>query len=243
MSSLGAVVFDMDGLLIDSEPQWAAAELATVSSLGADWGVEQSRALHGTNLPIAADYMIGHARSGRSRGEVIELLSDNFTSELARGVTFQPGALALLADLAHHGVRTALVTSSVRVHVEMVLGHLPAGTFAATVTADDVAQLKPHPMPYLAALELLTVAPTSVVVLEDSAPGVASAEAAGCHVVAVPTLTDIEPGPRRTVVTSLTDLNAQRLRTLLLGGDGGQHVEPGGTSRRPQGGEHPHDRR
>jgi len=209
------VLFDMDGLLIDSEPQWSAAERATVAELGADWGPDESLALHGTNLPFAADYMIRHADSPRGRAEVIRLLSDNFTAELARGVTFQPGALELLTELTQHGVPAALVTSSVREHAELVVRKLPEGTFAACVTADDVTRLKPDPMPYRTALEQLVCEPGATVVLEDSAPGITAAEAAGCYVVAVPTLTVIEPSPRRLVVQSLTQLSVERLRQLL----------------------------
>jgi HAD superfamily hydrolase (TIGR01509 family) len=213
--SLQAVLFDMDGLLIDSEPQWLAAETATVEQLGGVWGSQQNHDLHGTNLPVAADYMIRYTRSRLTRHEVMRLLSHHFAIELSRGVGFQRGAVELLEALAATEVRVGLVTSSIRVHAEVVLGHLPDRYFDVTVTADDVAMLKPHPMPYLTALESLQVAAGRTVVLEDSPPGVAAAEAAGCHVVAVPSVTVIEPAPRRTVVGSLADVDVGLLQGLI----------------------------
>jgi len=99
-------------------------------------------------------------------------------------------------------VKVGLVTSSVRVHAEVVLGHLPERMFDVTVTADDVSMLKPHPMPYLAAMSALGVEAQRTIVLEDSPPGVAAGEAAGCHVVAVPTVTAIRPTSRRTAIRS-----------------------------------------
>ena len=214
-SSLQAVLFDMDGLLIDSEPQWLAAETATVQELGGVWGVQQNLDLHGTNLPVAADYMIRYTNSDLTRTEVMAILSRNMTAELTLGVGFRPGAVELLLALSDSEVVLGLVTSSVRDHVGVVLQHLPDRVFDVTVTADDVSSLKPHPMPYLAALEALHVEAHRTIVLEDSPPGVAAGQAAGCHVVAVPSVTHIEPAPRRTVVKSLRDIDLARLKSLI----------------------------
>jgi HAD superfamily hydrolase (TIGR01509 family) len=212
---LAAVLFDMDGLLIDSEPQWLAAETATVEELGGQWGAQQNADLHGTNLPVAAAYMIRHAQSSRTVEDVMKILAGHFATELSRGVTFQPGAHELLQGLQAEGIPVGLVTSSIREHADTVIGHLPLDTFAATVTADDVEHLKPHPMPYLTAISALGVRGDRTVVLEDSPPGVTAAEAAGCYVVAVPTSSPITPGPRRTVVDSLAGVTAGRLQELV----------------------------
>ena len=195
---LQAVLFDMDGLLVDSEYQWFAAETRTVQALGAEWGKQQQVDLLGSNLAFAAEYMIRHADSDATVPTVMQMLHDNMTQELASSVTFLPGALDLLNDLAALEVPTALVTSSVRAHVDAVLDHIPGAPFAHVVTADDVDRLKPHPEPYLTALDLLAVDRSRTVVLEDSPAGVAAAEAAGCHVLAVPSVVPIAPASRRS---------------------------------------------
>jgi HAD superfamily hydrolase (TIGR01509 family) len=212
---LDAVLFDMDGLLVDTEPQWFAAESATVEQLGGTWGKQQQIDLLGSNLEFAARYMIEHTRSERGVDHVMQLLMQNMTKQLVGSVTFRPGVLDLLDALMATDVGLALVTSSVRVHVEVVLGHLPGQPFQHQVTAEDVTHLKPHPEPYLTALGLLGARPSRTVVLEDSPAGVAAGEAAGCHVVAVPSVVPIEPAPRRAVHASLTEVDVARLVDLV----------------------------
>ena len=213
--ALDAVLFDMDGLLVDTEPQWFAAESATVAELGADWGKQQQIDLLGSNLEYAARYMIEYAGSRLSTATVMQMLLDNMTRQLEGSVTFRPGVLDLLDVLVAADVSLALVTSSVRVHVEVVLEHLPLRPFAHLVTADDVSNLKPHPEPYLSAIGLLGASAARSVVLEDSPTGVAAAEAAGCHVVAVPSVVPIDPAPGRAVVRSLTEVDLELLRGLV----------------------------
>ncbi len=213
-SSLAAVLFDMDGLLIDSEEQWFVAEGLTVAALGGVWGRAQQFDLLGSNLPFAADYILRYTGSDMPRDEVMDMLSVNMTEQLRLSVSFQPGALALLDELADAGLPLGLVTNATREHADMVLSHLPRSGFAVTVTADDVTKLKPHPMPYLTALSMLDLSAQNVIVLEDSAPGVASGEAAGCHVVAVPSAAPISPASGRTVVESLTGLSLESLRSI-----------------------------
>lgn len=213
--SLEAVLFDMDGLLVDTEPQWFAAESATVAQLGGVWGKQQQIDLLGSNLPVAARYMIEYTNSPLDVPAVMHMLSENMTEQLTGSVAFQPGVLDLLENLVAANVALALVTSSVRVHVDVILAHLPNQPFRHHVTADDVINLKPHPEPYLSALGLLGVSAERSVVLEDSPAGVAAAEAAGCHVVVVPSVVPINPAPRRSVVDSLTEVDVRMLRGLV----------------------------
>jgi len=212
---LEAVLFDMDGLLVDTEPQWFAAESATVEQLGGTWGKQQQVDLLGSNLPVAARYMIEHTESSLDTPTVMAMLLENMTRQLSGRVTFQPGVLDLLGALVAADVELALVTSSVRVHVDVILAHLPNQPFRHQVTADDVNNLKPHPEPYLSALELLGVSAARSVVLEDSPAGVAAAEAAGCHVVAVPSVVPIDSAPNRSVVASLTEVDVAMLQGLV----------------------------
>ena len=126
-------------------------------------------------------------------------------------VTVQPGARELLAEVAAARVPYALVTSSEREFAAAVL----AGSgfrFPVTVTGDDVARTKPAPDPYLLAARLLGARPEHCVALEDSPNGVASATAARCRVVAVPSLLPIPPAPGRLIAASLTEVSLATLR-------------------------------
>ena len=125
----------------------------------------------------------------------------------------QPGARELLAEVAAAGLPHALVTSSQRVFAEAVLGATGI-TFPLTVCAEDVTAGKPDPEPYLLAAKLLDVDPVRCVVLEDSPNGVASATAAGCRVLAVPSLVPIPPAPGRVVVASLAGVSLSELRRI-----------------------------
>ncbi len=213
--SLEAVLFDMDGLLVDTEPQWFRAETSVVAALGGDWGKLHQEALLGSNLEFAADYMVRHTSSDRSVAEVMRMLREAMSRELAAGVVLRPGVSTLVSALLDLDVPMGIVTSSVREHLDVVLEFLPSDAFRITVTADDVTRLKPHPEPYLRAVELLEVAASRTVVLEDSPAGVDAGEAAGCHVVAVPSVVDIEPRARRHVVRSLDEVDVATLTALV----------------------------
>lgn len=226
-SPLRAVLFDMDGLLLDSEPLWFEAERAVMARLGAPWTAGDQEALLGGSLERTVSYMLGKAAAARpgARGgadglagaaQVGRWLLAGMTGLiLARGVPLRPGARELLAEVAAAGVPHALVTSS---HREIMLAALEATKleFTVTVCREDVAHGKPEPEPYLRAASLLKVPPEGCVVLEDSPSGIASAQAAGCAVIAVPSLP--LPGlPAALTVASLHDLSLGRLREIAAG--------------------------
>ena len=123
------------------------------------------------------------------------------------GVPVRPGARELLAEVAMAGLPHALVTSSERSFMDAVLASTGM-RFDVLVCAQDVTATKPDPEPYLLAAKLVDLDPGDCFALEDSANGVASAQAAGCQVFAVPSLVPIPPAPGRTVVRSLLDLTA-----------------------------------
>lgn len=126
-----------------------------------------------------------------------------------------PGAGELLDALRDEGVPVALVTSSLPEIADAVLKSVGRDRFDAIVTAGDVLRPKPDPEPYLTAARLLGVRPVRSVVLEDSPTGVAAATAAGCAVVAVPSLLPIEAAPGRLVVPSLTEVTVSALRARI----------------------------
>jgi HAD superfamily hydrolase (TIGR01509 family) len=211
-----AVLFDMDGLLVDTEPLWFLAEQQVVGGLGGSWTRQNQDDLLGSNLEFAAGYMIRHTGSRQSVDEVALRLKDAMTAQLRiGGIRFRPGVAELIDELRAASVRTALVTSSVRDHLDLVLAALPGHSFAVLVSGDDVTHKKPHPEPYLRAAQLLRVRPGECVVLEDSPAGVAAAEAAGFPVIAVPSVVAIDPAPGRHVVGSLYDVDLTVLDRLV----------------------------
>jgi len=203
-----AVLFDMDGLLIDSEPLWLGSETAVMARLGADWTEQDQAQLLGGSLARTVRYLLGKATRPAPPEVVGEWLMSDIAERVRRdGVPVQPGARELLVSVRAAGLPQALVTSSERAFMDAVLASTGM-RFDVLVCADDVTATKPDPEPYLLAAKLVGVQPADCFALEDSPNGVASAEAAGCQVIAVPSLVPIAPSPGRVVVRSLQDLQA-----------------------------------
>ncbi|MCF6469900.1 HAD family phosphatase [Nonomuraea sp. MG754425] len=210
-----AVFFDMDGLLVDSERVWLEIETGVMARLGAEWTPAHQAHLVGGSMERTVDYMLAVSRADVPPATVRDWMTAGMVSRLAAGVRVLPGAAELLDALRAEGVPVALVTSSLKEIADAVLGSFGRDRFDAVVTADDVTRTKPDPEPYLTAARLLGVEPVRCVVLEDSPNGVAAATAAGCAVVAVPSLLPVEPAPGRLVVASLTEVSVADLRDLL----------------------------
>lgn len=218
-----AVLWDMDGTLVDTEPLWFAAEKEVAAALGGTWTAADQRALLGTNLAFAARELVRRTgaddpdRPGVERllAQVAAMLRAAFTTQLEAGdVPTRPGALDLLATVVDAGVPSALVSSSVRQHMDIVLRTLPAGAFATTVAGDEVRRLKPDPEPFLLAAQRLGVDPSRCVVVEDSPPGVRSGAASGAAVLAVPHVVPLDAGGRVHVVESLLGVDLDLLSLL-----------------------------
>jgi HAD superfamily hydrolase (TIGR01509 family) len=208
------VLFDMDGLLVDSEPLWFEVESSVMARLGGSWGERDQAALVGGSLDKSLDYLLAKATRPASRHTVGRWMVDGMVELLSsREVPVMPGARQLLAEVAAAGVPYGLVTSSERPVMEAVLDRLNV-TFPVTVCGDDVSHSKPDPEPYLLAAAKLGAGPGSCVAIEDSPNGVAAAEAAGCITVAVPSIVPIGPAPGRTVAGSLTELSLAWLQAL-----------------------------
>ena len=213
--ALQAVMFDMDGLLVDTEPLWFEVESAVMARLGGDWGAGDQEQLVGGSLERTLDYLLGKATRPRSRATVAGWMVGGMVELLGtRPITALPGALRLLGEVAAAGVPHALVTSSERVIMEAVLRQLKV-SFPVTVCGEDVAATKPDPEPYLLAAARLGADPRWCAALEDSPNGVAAAEAAGCLTVAVPNLVPIPAADGRVVVTSLTEVSLAELARLV----------------------------
>ena len=217
MGALAAVLFDMDGLLVDTEPLWFETETEVMARLGAPWTGQDQQALLGGSMERTVSYMLSKSPGSASPRQVERWMTEGMLGRLRAGrAGVRPGARELLAEVAAAGLPHALVTSSQRPLAEAVL----AGTgfrFPVTVCGDDVPAAKPDPAPYLLAASRLEVNPARCVALEDSPNGVASATAAGCAVVAVPSFAGITPAPGRLVVGSLLDVSVATLRELAQG--------------------------
>jgi HAD superfamily hydrolase (TIGR01509 family) len=208
------VLFDMDGLLVDSEPLWFEVESAVMARLGGSWGERDQAALVGGSLDKSLDYLLAKATRPASRATVGRWMVEGMVELLStREVPVMPGARQLLTEVAGAGVPYGLVTSSERPVMEAVLSRL-AVTFPVTVCGDDVSHSKPDPEPYLLAAAKLGADPGGCVAIEDSPNGVAAAEGAGCITVAVPSIVPIPPANGRTVVGSLAELSLLRLQAL-----------------------------
>ncbi len=219
--ALQAVLFDMDGLLVDTEPLWFEVESEVMAGLGGDWSEADQAKLVGGSLQATLDYLLGKASRPVSRERLAGQMRDGMVWRLARGpVPLRPGAVGLLAQVRAAGVPYALVTSSERVIMEAVF-RAAAVDFPVTVCAEDVTRIKPDPEPYLLATKLLAADPARTVVLEDSPNGAASAQAAGCQVIVVPNVAEVPAAPGRVIVPSLAAVSLAMLRELVADGGPG----------------------
>lgn len=210
-----AVLWDMDGTLVDTEPYWIDTEYAMAEKYGGTWSQEHAMNLVGNALLDSGDYIRVHMGIDRTPQQIVDELLDGVVARVEVEVPWRPGARELLADLHAHGVPCALVTMSWQRFVAPILAELPADSFASVVTGDRVELGKPHPEPYLTAASELGVAPDECVAMEDSNTGAKSAVAAGCTVVCVPHHVPILEGERRVFTDSLSGLDVTGLSTLV----------------------------
>jgi HAD superfamily hydrolase (TIGR01509 family) len=217
LPGVAAVLWDMDGTLVDTEPYWIDSEYELVAEHGATWSHEQAMHLVGNDLLDSGRYMAEQTGIDLPPEVIVEELLDRVTAKVGRAVPWRPGARELLADLRRHGVRCGLVTMSYRRFVEPMLEQLADDAFEVIVTGDEVSRGKPHPEPYLEAAAALGVAPVDTLAIEDSDTGARSAEAAGCRVLVVEHHVPVEPGERRVFAPTLAGLMAQGLLELVDG--------------------------
>lgn len=209
-----AVLWDMDGTLVDTEPYWIDTEYAMAEKYGGTWSQEHAMNLVGNALLESGDYIRVHMGIDRTPQQIVDELLDGVVARVADEVPWRPGARELLSDLRAHDVPCALVTMSWQRFVDPIIAQLPADTFASVVTGDRVELGKPHPEPYLTAAAELGLDPAACVAIEDSNTGAKSAVAAGCTVLVVPHHVPVLDGERRVFADTLTGLDTPGLTRL-----------------------------
>ena len=206
-----AVFFDMDGLLVDSEPLWLVSETQMMAEHGYQWLASDQAACLGGPLDRVGDYMsglIGGKRDGNSLTlEIIDRMVEKFKGDLP----FMPGAIELINDLRAHGIPLTLVSASPRSLVNAALSNFEENPFVRSISSNDVKVSKPDPEGYLLAAASGGHDISNSLVLEDSFTGVTAAKASGAWVLAVPHLVPIEKSGRVDVTSSLSNWNYDKL--------------------------------
>ena len=212
-----AVLWDMDGTIVDTEPYWMAAEREVVESAGGTWSHEQALQLVGNPLLRSAEIILEQSPVRGTPDEVVDRIQGEVERRMRAQVPWRPGARELLAELTALGVPCALVTMSYAVLAQVLVDALPAGTFGAVVTGDVVTHGKPHPEPYRTAARLLGVDPADCVAIEDSPTGAGSAVAAGVPTIGVPHIVAIPPREGLVLVEGLDRVGPGDLWPLATG--------------------------
>ena len=215
-----AVLWDMDGTLVDTEPYWMAAETELVESFGGVWTHADCMLMIGSGLWASAT-ILQERGVEMDTDDIVQWLTNRVQDQLAEhGVPWRPGARELLAELKLAGIPMALVTMSVERMARQIVELIDIGTFDTIVAGDMVTHSKPHPEAYLAAAEFLGVNPEHCVAVEDSPTGVAAAVASGAVVIGVPhqialpesVLYTLWPSLAGRSVAGLTELFGERRR-------------------------------
>ncbi|MGH3909629.1 MAG: HAD family hydrolase [Pseudonocardiaceae bacterium] len=214
-----AILWDMDGTLVDSEKLWDISLAELARELGGELAPAVRNAMVGSNMARTLDLMfaaLGRPADPDVQSSAGRWLTDRTRELFSAGIPWRPGAQAALRAVRQAGIATALVTSTHRDLTEVALRSIGIEYFDVTVCGDEVRHPKPHPEPYLRAAKLLGVDPADCVAVEDSPTGTAAAVAAGCTVLVVPSEVPVDPGERRVLRESLVGVDVAVLGALLL---------------------------
>jgi HAD superfamily hydrolase (TIGR01509 family) len=209
-----AVFFDMDGLMVDSEPQWFQSEIEVTQKFGYTWTEQDQIACLGGPLSRVGKYMHDKCNSAESPEYFTQTLIETQTLKMRGNTPTMPGALELVRELQSNGIATGLVSASPRKIVDAVLDNLGHQLFPFSISSDDVANTKPHPDCYLKAATLTESRIDNCLVFEDSLTGMNAAVASGAYLIAVPHMVTIEESAKVRVISSLEQLNYQKLQQL-----------------------------
>ena len=209
-----AVFFDMDGLMVDSEPEWLLSEIEVTAPYGYTWVEQDQVACLGGPLSKVGQYMFDRCGKVESPQFFTQTLIDTQVARMRGNTPTMPGAIELVRELQSRGVKTALVSASPRNIVDAVLDNLGHDLFPFSISSDDVENTKPHPEAYLKAATMSGSDIANCLVFEDSLTGMSAAIASGAHLIGVPHLVTIEESPRVRVIKSLEQLSYSKLMEL-----------------------------
>ena len=209
-----AVFFDMDGLMVDSEPEWLQSEIEVTAAFGYSWSEEDQVACLGGPLKKVGQYMFDKCKQQQSPQYFTQALIDTQVARMRGNTPTMPGAIELVRELQLHGVKTALVSASPRNIVDAVLDNLGHDLFPFSISSDDVSVTKPDPECYLKAASMSESEISNCLVLEDSITGMTAATASGAYLIAVPHLVSVAESERIRVIKSLDQLSHAKLRKL-----------------------------
>jgi HAD superfamily hydrolase (TIGR01509 family) len=210
-----AVLFDMDGTIIDSEPYWMASEQALAAEHNGTWTANDGLDIIGMDLDESSKLFKDRANIPLEPEEIKNRLTNDVQSKLARAVPWRPGAKELLLELRKRNVKTALVTMALHRMAQQVVDAIPFDAFDVIVAGDDVTRGKPHPEAYEKAAALLGFHPSKCIAFEDSVTGLTSAEAAGTYAIGIPNIIEIPKKPDRVLWPTLEGVTFKQLRKLI----------------------------
>jgi HAD superfamily hydrolase (TIGR01509 family) len=202
-----AVLWDMDGTIVDTEPYWITAEIELVERFGGQWSHHDGLSLVGNGLPLTASKLQGRGVD-LPVGEIIELLSTRVLEQLEVAVPWRPGAPELLAELQAEGIPQALVTMSFERMAVRVAELIPSQPFTQIVSGDHVTDAKPHPEAYLLGASRLGVDVTKCIAIEDSPSGLRSAYTAGTVAIGVRHIVDLTDDMGFAILPTLAGISA-----------------------------------
>lgn len=209
-----AVFFDMDGLMVDSEPEWLLSEIEVTAPFGYRWQDEDQVACLGGPLSKVGQYMFDKCGQVQSPQFFTQTLIDTQVARMRGNTPTMPGAIELVRELQSQGVKTALVSASPRNIVDAVLDNLGHDLFPFSISSDDVTNTKPDPEAYVKAATMSGSDITNCLVFEDSLTGMSAAIASGAYLVGVPHLVSIAESSRVRVIKSLEQLSYAKIKEL-----------------------------
>ena len=210
-----AVLWDMDGTLIDSEPYWLASESEFASSRNSSWGREDGLGVIGMSLYESSKLLKARVGTDLEPQEIIDEVTNGVLARLDQSIPWRPGARELLTLLRENSIKTALVTGSMHRMAKQVADSIGFDAFDLIIGGDDVSNGKPHPESYLKAAAILGVDPTNCVAFEDSLTGITAAEAAGTKAVGIAHIVEIPAKPGRILWPTLDGVTIEDLRSLF----------------------------
>ncbi len=223
--TLRAVLFDMDGTLVETEEYWGEAMFTLAGQLGGRMSAAARARTVGTSMQVAMAVLyedLGISRTAEQMQTDVAQILDSVAAMMSARIIWRPGARELLEAVSRAGLRTALVTTTPRRLAALAITHIEAAfpdgdPFDVTLCGDEVPARKPDPAPYLQAMAALGVSADESVVIEDSLAGVTSGLAAGVAVLGVAGLQEVPPVRGLTQVDTLVGLGLPELAGVLAG--------------------------